>query len=153
MKIYLAGPISGKGYDEVVGLYAEKQNLLQGLGYEVLCPMTGKQYLRNELEFKTHGNSHPVSTNHAIFERDKWMVSQSDVILADLSNSGSRVSIGTMMELAWASLLGKHTVAIIPSGNIHEHAFVLESADIVFQTTEEAYNYLRDLSNGVQTPE
>lgn len=150
MKIYLAGPISGKGYDEVVGLYVQKIELLQDFGYEVLCPMTGKQYLRNELEFKSHGFTNPVSTNHAIFNRDKWMVSQSDVVLADLSNSGERVSIGTMMEMAWSNLSGKHVVAVVPDGNIHNHAFVLEAADIIFKTPEESYQYLHDLISGVR---
>lgn len=149
MKIYLAGPISGKSFDEVVSLYRDKSYLLGSFGYEILCPMTGKAYLRNELEFKAAGDGHPVSTNHAIFERDRWMVSQSDIVYADLSNSGERVSIGTMMELAWASQLGKHTVSVIPSNNIHNHAFVLDASDIVFQTTKEAIVYLKELIKGV----
>lgn len=150
MKIYLAGPISGKGYDEVVSIYQEKSAILSLLGYDILCPMTGKAYLRNEVDFRSHGDGHPVSTNHAIFERDKWMVTSSDVVLADLSNSGSRVSIGTVMELAWASMLGKHTVAVIPPDNIHQHAFILESADIVFETMDAAYDYLTSLAKGIE---
>ena len=143
MKIYLAGPISGLSYDEVVSLYARKTEYFSGLGYEVLCPMTGKEYLRNEIEFKAHGfDEFPSSTNHAIFERDKWMVERCDVILADLSNSGERVSIGTVMELGWASLLGKHSIVVLPKENIHRHAFVLEAGDIIFETREDAFVYL-----------
>jgi nucleoside 2-deoxyribosyltransferase len=150
MRIYLAGPISGKSYDEVVYLYKEKTHFLESLGYEVLCPMTGKTYLRNETKLKESDYNYPVSTNHAIFERDKWMVSNCDIILADLSNSGDRVSIGTMMELAWASLLGKHSLIILPKENIHRHAFVLESGDIIFETLEEANKYLADWMKGVR---
>jgi nucleoside 2-deoxyribosyltransferase len=149
MRIYLAGSISGLGYEEVVGRYKEKSDFLKSIGYEILCPMTGKTYLRNEIELKAGGYGFPVSTNHAIFERDKWMVSNSDIILADLSNSGERVSIGTMMELAWASMLGKHTIIVLPEKNIHRHAFVLEAGDIIFETLEEAYKYLEDLVKGV----
>jgi nucleoside 2-deoxyribosyltransferase len=150
MKIYLAGPISGRGYDEVVSMYATKISFLTEQGYECLCPMTGKQYLRNEIEFKASGyDKYPVSANHAIVERDRWMVMQSDIVLADLSNSGDRVSIGTMMELAWAHHMGKHTIGIIPEGNVHNHAFVLEACDIVFKTSQEAYKYLEDLANGL----
>ena len=150
MKIYLAGPISGKSYDEVVDAYKKKSSLLKTYGYEILCPMTGKAYLRNELEFKASGyENFPVSTNHAIFGRDKWMVSNSDIILCDLSSSGDRVSIGSMMEIAWASMLGKHTIVVLPKENIHRHAFVLEAADIVFETIEDAYKYLKDFINGV----
>lgn len=150
MKVYLAGPISGKGYDEVINAYKEKSKLLLDAGYEILCPLTGKTYLRNELEFKAHGyENFPVSSNHAIFERDKWMVSQCDIILADLSNSGERVSIGTMMELAWGSLLGKHVIVVLPKDNIHRHAFVLEAGDIIFESLEDAYKYLVDLNKGI----
>lgn len=149
MKVYLAGPISGKGYDEVVEAYKIKSDTLKNMGYEILCPMTGKSYLRNEVNLKEKDYTFPVSTNHAIFERDKFFVSSCDIVLADLSNSGDRVSIGTMMELAWASMLGKHTVIILPKENIHRHAFVLESADIVFETLEEAYKYLNDLILGI----
>lgn len=149
MIIYLAGPITGKGYDEVVGRYQDKAKMLREWGYDVLCPMTGKTYLRNEVELKAGGYSNPVSTNHAIAERDKWMVTRSDVVLADLSNSGDRVSIGTVMEMAFASLSGKHCVAVIPEGNIHNHAFILEAADIVFRTEEEAYGYLQALAKGI----
>lgn len=150
MKIYLAGSISGLSYDEVVNSYKNKSDILENNGYEILCPMTGKTYLRNEIQFKASDyENFPVSTNHAIFERDKWMVHQCDIILADLSLSGERVSIGTMMELAWASLLGKHTILILPKGNIHKHAFVLEAADIVFETEFEAFKYLADLAKGI----
>jgi nucleoside 2-deoxyribosyltransferase len=149
MKIYLAGPISGKGYDEVVSLYQDKSKMFEGWGYDVFCPMTGKAYLRNEIELKADGYGFPVSTNHAIFERDKWMVSQCDLIFVDLSNSGERVSIGTTMELAWASILGKHSVSIIPDGNIHNHAFVLEASDIVFLDRKSAYAYFQDLVKGI----
>lgn len=147
MKIYLAGPISGLGYDEIVDAYNEKIERLGNMGYVTLCPMTGKQYLRNEVELKAGGYNFPVSTNHAIVERDRWMVTSADIVLADLSSSGTRVSIGTCMELAWAHDHGKHTIGIIPVGNIHNHAFVLEACDIVFLSLEEAYNYLGDLAN------
>jgi nucleoside 2-deoxyribosyltransferase len=150
MKIYLAGPISGKGYNEVVSTYQSKIKMFKEWGYDVFCPMTGKSYLRNEIEFKSHGlDEFPVSTNHAIFERDKWMVSQCDIVFADLSNSGERISIGTIMEIAWASLLGKHTVLVLPESNIHKHAFVLEGADIIFPTREDAYTYFQDLTRGI----
>lgn len=128
MKIYLAGAITGKSYEEVVSAYQEKTHFFEELGYQVLCPMTGE--------------------TNSIFERDKWMVSQSDIVLADLSTA-IRVSIETMMELAWASLLGKHTILVMPKGGVHEHAFVLDAADMVFEELDSAYEYLSMLIGGV----
>jgi nucleoside 2-deoxyribosyltransferase len=150
MKIYLAGPISGREYNEIIGRYAAKISLLSDMGYDVYCPMTGRQYMRNDIKLKASGTGNPLSINHAIVERDRWMVSNVDIVLADLTNSGERVSIGTLFELAWASLLGKHTIIIIPKENIHRHAFVLESGDIIFDAEEDAYDYLKDLISGME---
>ena len=151
MKLYLALPISGRGYDEVVKDIHDSKEKLEHWGFEVFQPMTGKSYLRNELEFKATSYNNPVSTNHAILERDKWMVLNSDVILLDLSNGSERVSIGGVMELAWASLLNKHTVVVLPKeNNIHNHAFVLEAADVIFETMDEAMAYLCKLALGLE---
>lgn len=145
MKIYLAGPITGKSFEEVINRYQEKTMLLVDFGYEVLSPMTAKGGLKGVTAFTSTGYSGPVANDHAIFRRDHWMVSQADVVLADLSNA-SQVSIGTMMEMAWASHLGKHVVLVMPHGNVHEHAFVKEATDVRFGDIEEAYDYLKELS-------
>ena len=148
MKIYLAGPISGQGYNEVMFRYTDMKKKFKSWGYTVLYPMLGKDYLRNEVEFKAHGYDHPLSTNHAIYERDQWMVRQCDVIYANLCSSGDRVSIGTMMEIAWGSLLGKNVVIAMQENNIHRHAFVLESGCVVFSTEKDAEVYLKLLGEG-----
>ena len=142
-KLYLAGSISGLSYDEVVSKINAKKEALSM--YEILSPMTGKEELRTEIKFKADFNYNPISNNHAIFERDKWMVSQCDILFADLIGS-QHVSIGTTMELAWAAMLGKHTIVAMDQDNIHRHAFILEAADIVFCTADEAINYLQRLA-------
>jgi len=147
MRIYLAGKISGYSYEEVVNRINEQKKLLKD--WDVFSPMTGKAYLRNEIKFKAHGFYDPVANNHAIFERDKWMVSNCDVVLVDLTTT-DRVSIGCMMELAWASMLGKHTVTVLEEDNIHRHAFVLEASDIIFNNINEAMEYLIKLNNGTE---
>ena len=148
MKIYLAHPINGKSFAEVNGYYNTVIGLLHHIGgYEVLQPMTAKGYMRNEKKFKAEGYDSPAATNHAIFERDKWMVQSSDVVLVDLTGA-LEFSIGCTMELAWASLLGKHTVVVLPKDNPHRHAFVLEAADIIFESTEEAIHYLDLIGKG-----
>jgi len=149
MIVYTAGPISGLGYDEVVNRYKIRAKILQNMGYEILCPMTGKDYLRNELEFRASGYAHPASTNHAIIERDRWMVGKSDIIHVDLTNAPEKASIGSCMELAWAYELRKHTLIIMQEENTHRHAFVLEAADIVFTTVEESYDYLEKFIKGI----
>lgn len=141
MKIYLARPISGHSYDEIVDYYERTSAFLKHIGYQVLSPMTGKEVLRNEIQFKSEGYQNPVSTNHAVIERDRWMVDTSNIVYANLIDS-KHVSIGTTMELAWGHDKGKHTIVAMEKDNIHRHAFIIESADVIFETNEDALNYL-----------
>lgn len=145
MKIYLAHPISGLGFDEVVTYYEDLRGRLTARGYDVLQPMTGKGYLRTEICFRGLGDGHPQSTNHAIVERDNWMVHQADVVLVDLTGAKA-VSIGCMMELAWSHELRRHTIVVLTEENVHWHAFVLECADIVLASLAEAVEYLTKLA-------
>jgi nucleoside 2-deoxyribosyltransferase len=116
-------------------------------GWLVFQPMTGKGEIRFEKEYKAEGYTNPISSNHAIIERDMWMVRQSDVVLVDLYHS-TYASIGCIMELAWAHLLGKHTVVVMEPGNNHRHAFMIEAADIIFEDLSQALTYLGKLSKG-----
>lgn len=147
MRIYLARPISGCSFEEVVGYYEATVQSLKGYGYDVLYPMCGKNYLRNEIQFKAEGYGQPLSTNRAIVGRDRWMVRQSDIVLANLVGS-KHVSIGTVSELAWAFDNKKHVIIVMEKDNVHRHAFVLEFADVIFETSDEAMQYLWKLAHG-----
>ena len=147
LTIYCAHPISGLGFEEVSDYYKRIADFLSSAGYEVLHPLVSKNILRNSSKFRAFDYRHPVSTNHAIIERDRWMVAQSDIVYVNLVRS-KEVSIGSCMELAWAHDKGKHTIVAMDKRNIHRHAFVLEAADIVFEKEEEAEIYLKKLVKG-----
>jgi len=147
LKVYCCYPISGMSYDDVITYYSNVKQELSSFGYKVFNPMTGKESLRNELEFRAHGYTDiPVATNHAILRRDRWMVNQSDIVFANFLDAKKRVSIGSVMELAMAYNYNKHTIVCMDEENIHQHAFVLECADVVFKTYDEAINYLAEYS-------
>jgi len=146
MKVYLAGSISGESYEDVVIRINRKRIALEEMGYEVLNPMTSKKAIRTEIKLKSNGYGNPESTNHAIFGRDRWMVEQADILLVDLRGTPERVSIGSCFEMAWGFMLNKHIVLVMEDDSIHKHAFVLEGADIVFETMAEAYIYLDNLA-------
>lgn len=148
MKVYIAGAISGKSADEVFKYFNRNKQVLESWGYTVLSPLTAKGHLRTERIFKAEGYQHPISTNRAIIGRDRWMVGQADIVYMNLSEA-EFASIGCMFELAWAYELKKHVVAVVPKDNVHQHAFVLQAADIVFETSAEALNYLGSLAKDV----
>lgn len=140
-KIYLARPITGMKTEDVFKYYDTISTDL-GDKHTIMSPMTGKDYLRQETVMQKNYENYPISCGHAIFERDMWMVSSSDIILCDLSGSKT-VSIGCCMEMAWAAKLGKHTILVIDDGNIHDHRFLREAADIVFTNIEDAISYIK----------
>jgi len=144
MKIYVAGSITGKTPDEVFAFFCNTKETLEQMGYEVVSPMAGKGHLRTEKYFSSSGYKFPVSTDHAIARRDRWMVKQSDIIYVNLL-SAKTASIGCVSELAWAYDNNKHTILVMQDDNIHKHAFILEMADIIFDNTEAALEYLGEL--------
>jgi len=142
MTIYLAGPITGKTSEEVFNHFDDLSSILKDMNFKVIHPMIGKDSLRNEKAFKGQGYaSDPVTTDRAIFSRDMWAVEQADILFVDLSEAISK-SIGSIMEIAWGSLLRKQIILVMPSDNIHNHAFINQAATIVFQTQKEALEYI-----------
>lgn len=150
MKIYTAGPMAGLSFDQVKENYLLKTKILRNMGYEVLCPMTGKMFLSGSKKF--HGNGfddYPVTTNKAIKARDRWMVGQADIILADFTITAPNVSIGTCMEIAWGDELNKHVIVVMTEDNIHNHCFISECANVIFPEIGSAYQYLNKLIEGI----
>jgi len=146
MKIYLARPITGHAADEVIEYYQITANILRDIGYEVFHAMCAKTYLHGDLDVKAKGYDwFPLSTDHAIVKRDHWMTSQCDVLFVNLLNC-KRVSIGTCFEMSWAHHMGKHIVLVMDKQNIHQHAFVLEAADVIYEDYNCALDYLNKLA-------
>ena len=107
MRIYCCRPISGGSADEVFEYYERIRGVLGALGYEVLTPLHDRDVLRCNKDLRAADCRSPLSTNHAIFNRDRWMVRRSHVVFANLLGA-TAVSIGATMELAWAADRGKH---------------------------------------------
>lgn len=148
MNIYVAHPITGLTPKEVIGYFTYLKKRLEKMGWGVLQPMTAKGYFRTQKDaFRPAGFHQPASTNHAIFSRDNWMVRMADVVLVDLTGAKEK-SIGCIMEIGWAADNKKHVVLVMEKGNVHEHAFILEAAHIIYPNLTEALNYLEKLAQG-----
>jgi nucleoside 2-deoxyribosyltransferase len=145
LKIYCIHQITGLTPNQVYDYYSQTQKILTDIGYDVFIPIYAKGRCESEKEFKAANYDSPLMTNHAIFTRDRFMVEQADVLYANFLGM-KNASIGGMFELAWGSQLHKHIIVVMEKNNIHQHAFVLEAANIVLETEEEAITYLRKLS-------
>lgn len=148
LKIYAAGPMSGLTVSQIKERY-ERVLLDLGADYQVFHPMID----HSAFECKTADDNFVVEprseaqVQRSFFGRDKWMVTSCDVLFADFTQDTGKVSIGTMMEIAWAHLLGKYVVLVMPPGNTHEHAFVDQAADTVFADYDSAVRYLLKLAH------
>lgn len=149
LKIYCVGGITGLTGDEVFNYYDSIKGKLVAHGYDVFHPMIGKDHMRNEVSFLSEGNvCNPITADNAIFNRDKWMVEHSDIVFADFTRSTERASIGTCFEMAWGNMAGKMVIAVVPKGNVHNHLFIKQACSAVFETTQEALDYLKLLTKG-----
>ena len=152
LKIYIAGPISGEGKNDVIDYFDNLATELEGMGYQVFQPMTCKGYFRtaqNERFESYNYQAFPPSTDRAITRRDSWMVSLCDIFwLNVLRARPDYASIGGVCELSFAWVQHKHTILTIPPvevPSVHRHAFVLEMSDIIYHTEDDAKAYLSQL--------
>ncbi len=145
-KIYLAGPISGLSWEQATSWRKEVDNALSDLGIECLSPLRFKNFLESEKAIRDSYPDNALATTRAIYTRDRWDVSRSDVVFVNFMGT-TRVSIGTIMEIAWADMLNKPIVYLTDSNNIHNHAMVMESVGFIVYTLEEAIETIKALLN------
>ena len=145
LKVYLAGPITGLLVDEASDWRVEIRERLKLYNIDGLSPMRGKLgVLPTDKPLSAmcgDGTKHPLTSSKGIISRDFNDVMTSDAILVNLLGA-KIVSIGSMMELAWAYQARKLSIVIAEAGNIHEHAFVKETASYIVPTLDEAVNLL-----------
>jgi nucleoside 2-deoxyribosyltransferase len=143
MYVYLAGPVAGCSYAEATDWRRDVADVLEDVGYTVLSPMRGKDFLKGcpalsplcEPDFL-------LSSPHAVVARDANDVARCDVMLVNLLGAES-VSIGSMMEMAWAWWLRKYIIVVMGPENPHQHGFVRQCASLVVESMADAYHYLR----------
>lgn len=135
--VYLAGPITGLSYDGAVDWREHAIKTLADSGIMGLSPMRGKQYLAGKEYVADSYAEFTMSTPKAIVTRDRFDSTRCDVLLVNLLGS-KKVSIGTVMEIAWADAARIPIVVVMEKGNIHEHSMLVQVSGYVVETLEEA---------------
>lgn len=144
--IYLAGPISGLGYNEVTDWRDAVKARLDGPLYHCLSPMRGKEALREIKDFQAAAENKHAIWVHELYERDRYDVMRSDILFVNLLDA-KKVSIGTMFEIAWGYQTGKFILTIMEDGNCHHHGFVHMASSIIVPTVDRACQYLLRVLN------
>lgn len=140
--VYLAGPITGLNFAGATDWRNEVSAELRGRGIRAFSPMRCKEYLAQVGTISGHGRDYAhlgtLSTPRAVMTRDRFDATRCDVLFANLL-AADRVSIGTVMEIAWADA---HRVPIVcaiePEGNPHDHMMISEAIGFRVTSLDEA---------------
>lgn len=137
-KVYLAGPISGLSYNNSTEWREDVQKQLVDSGIDCYSPLRGKSYLKQETNISDSYEDSVLSSQKGIFNRDSYDCQHCDLIFVNLLNT-ERVSIGTVMEIAWGWAFRKPIVLIIEKeGNLHNHSMVREASSFIVNNVEDA---------------
>lgn len=151
--VYLAGPITGLSYEDSIGW---REQAIEALAPDIdaFSPMRAKSYLRGTVQIGMSYEKFPLSSQRGIMCRDFFDCTQRDMLLVNFKGAQS-VSIGTVMEVAWAYGARKPIVAIMEPtkdspniserGNPHNHAMMMEAIPYVVSTMDEALFIIRAL--------
>lgn len=135
--VYLAGPITGLAWDGATSWRDLAIERLADNGIRGLSPLRGKHYLGRELSIADKYDQHVLSTAKAITTRDRWDCTRADLVIANFIDT-ERVSIGSVMEIAWADAARVPVILVMEDGNIHDHAMVREVSGFRVETIDEA---------------
>ena len=153
-RVYLAGPITGLSYDGAQDWRDVAKRVLAESHVKAVSPLRSKEYLRGipalTADCAGYGDLNCMSSPRGIMTRDHYDATQSDALLVNLLGS-TRVSIGTVMEIAWAWDNGLPVVvAMEKEGNPHEHAMITEAIGFRVTTLEEAIQVIVAIADNDQ---
>lgn len=144
--VYLAGPISGLNYNGATEWRDHAIQQLAAIGIKGLSPMRCKEYLQGiddlDKNCVEYGAINCLSSPRGIITRDRFDATRCDVLFVNLLGA-DRISIGTVMEIAWADLSRIPIVCAMEPGNLHEHAMVSEVLGYRVSTIEEGLNIVK----------
>jgi nucleoside 2-deoxyribosyltransferase len=125
-KVYLAGPIAGLTFDDAQDWRADVTEMLAPQ-IECYSPLRNKQFLRDHGVISTGQYTSPMATDRGIMTRDHWDCQTSDAIFCNLLGT-TKVTIGTVMEIAWAFSYRKPLVVVMErNNNLHDHPMIREA--------------------------
>ncbi|KKN02518.1 hypothetical protein LCGC14_1116900 [marine sediment metagenome] len=146
--VYLAGPITGQTFDGCTDWREFAIKELSFADITGLSPMRAKDYLKNETFVGDEYQDTVLSSSRGIITRDRWDTTRCDLILVNFLGA-ERVSIGTVMEMAWADACRTPIIVVMkPEGDLHDHSMLREVTGFRVETLEEGL----EIAKAILTP-
>jgi len=140
--VYLAGPISGLTWEQATLWRRKATERLADVGITAFSPLRHKLYLSEETSLGDTYPNYPLSTQRGIVCRDYRDVRETDCLIANFKDA-TKVSSGTVMEIAWAYAHRKPVICILDTW--HAHAMIRECVDYFAQDIDEAIHFARSI--------
>ena len=146
-KVYLAGPIGGLSYEDAFAGWRQKAEYLFATSPEIQTynPMRFKEVLKGEL--KLDGQEYegdPLVTPHGIFNRDMHDVMSCDAMIINFVGSETK-SIGTCVEIGWATAFRKPFVMVTDDKNPHQGPFIKACTPFITSDLETGVEMIKRL--------
>lgn len=134
--LYCAGAITGISYAGSTDWREYVSGKLPSF-ITAVSPMRGKKYLSQEKKVKASYEDIPLSSQKGIMTRDRMDVMRCDMTLVNLLGT-EKVSIGSVMEVAWADAFRKPVILVMEKDNLHSHPMLREAAGFIVSDLDEA---------------
>lgn len=149
--VYTAGPITGLSYEGCTDwreYVADSLSTISDGRIECLSPMRSKSYLRGPNPIGDSYEGTILSSQKGITARDRYDCTRSDLVFVNMLGA-QRVSIGTVMEIAWADMNRIPIVLVMEKeNNMHDHAMIREACPFRVTSLHEGM----DVTNSILCP-
>lgn len=144
--VYLAGPITGLTYSTAIDWREEAYHVFANVGIDAYSPLRSKTYLLEETSLQDTYEDTVMSSQRGIYARDLYDCRTKDGLFVNLLGA-KRISIGTVMEIAWAAAYEKPIVLVMEKdgSNLHDHAMIREACPLWTDTLAEGYHVMKSL--------
>lgn len=141
-KVYLVGPVTGYKF-EVVAKWRHDFIVNPPEGMVGIDPLRKRPDLATAGVIASEYPEHRLASKEGILAQNRFDVERSDGILANFTGA-TRLSLGSVIESAWAYLWRKPTVMVMEEeGNPHDHPWMRGCAQRVVSTIQEGIRELR----------
>lgn len=153
--VYLAGPITGCTYAECTDWRTVVRDAVPS-HIQTISPMRGKQRLKeisSGSKILMSYEDNPLTSVKGINTRDYNDVKRSAAVFVNFTGA-ERISVGTVMEIAWAKAFSIPTICVMEKDNMHHHSMLDYACGYVVETLEEGIEILKVLlgnDNQVET--
>ncbi|HON21918.1 MAG TPA: hypothetical protein P5345_01715 [Candidatus Paceibacterota bacterium] len=134
--VYTGGAISGLTYEECVGwrIYVASE---MPPHIHILSPMRGKENLNDGKIINGSYEQHPLCSQKGILCRDHYDVCRAHLVLMNFLGA-KKLSIGSIMEVAWAYAYRRPLITLMEEDNPHNHPMVREASNFILIDLDEA---------------